>query len=236
MALDSAVWLTFSADPRAEGALRASDRDRGRVFEILGGAFAEGLLDVDEHAERLEAAGEIKTLAEIVPLLEDLVRPADIPAPGTAPLVRPEIAALDEHDDEIPTTPEGIDATALELYRADLRRMAISSAAPSLLTVAIWLVISIASRELIFFWPAFVILGTGMGVFSTVMAKDSIIKQRKRMLTTRAKAKLGDADAQAEIRANPKAFEYDITGTRAKRRIRRAEIERRRRRGEGPLF
>jgi hypothetical protein len=70
-----------TADPE----LRASDADRERVADILRDAFAEGRLDVDEHAERIEAAYAARTLGELEPLTRDLPAPgphAAAPAPA----------------------------------------------------------------------------------------------------------------------------------------------------------
>ncbi|WP_327684050.1 DUF1707 SHOCT-like domain-containing protein [Kitasatospora sp. NBC_00458] len=58
--------------PVAEAELRASDADRERVAELLRDAYAEGRLDVDEHAERIEAAYSAKTLGDLAPLTRDL--------------------------------------------------------------------------------------------------------------------------------------------------------------------
>ncbi|WP_443034507.1 DUF1707 SHOCT-like domain-containing protein [Streptomyces sp. BE303] len=58
--------------PVAQAEMRASDADRERVAELLRDAYAEGRLDVDEHAERIEAAYSAKTLGELVPLTRDL--------------------------------------------------------------------------------------------------------------------------------------------------------------------
>ncbi|MGA5700776.1 DUF1707 SHOCT-like domain-containing protein [Peterkaempfera bronchialis] len=71
----------------AEPALRASDADRERVADILRDAFAEGRLDVNEHAERIEAAYGAKTLGELEPLTRDLPahRPSAAPKPAPAP-------------------------------------------------------------------------------------------------------------------------------------------------------
>ncbi|MFD0349018.1 DUF1707 domain-containing protein [Kitasatospora aburaviensis] len=52
--------------------MRASDADRERVAELLRDAYAEGRLDVEEHAERIEAAYAAKTLGDLVPLTRDL--------------------------------------------------------------------------------------------------------------------------------------------------------------------
>lgn len=225
MALDSSAWSSFSADPRTEGGLRASDADRSAVFEILNAALAEGLLDIPEHGERLDAAAGMRRLGEAVPLVEDLIRPDGGP-PGSGTLVRPELKALDEYSGT-PTTPEAIDAAAVELYREDVRKAIVGAATPSLITVLIWAVTCFAAGSLIFFWPAFVILGTGIGVITTVSSRSSIIRRRREMLTTRARARLGDPRAQAEIESNPSAFRYEPRSSRAERRARRREIDRR---------
>ncbi|MDK1476580.1 DUF1707 domain-containing protein [Streptomyces sp. 549] len=62
-------------DARAEvrpGDVLASDADRDRVAQILRDAFAEGRLDADEHAERLDAAYSARTNGQLEPLLRDL--------------------------------------------------------------------------------------------------------------------------------------------------------------------
>ncbi|MEU8027395.1 DUF1707 domain-containing protein [Streptomyces sp. NPDC049099] len=58
--------------------LRASDRDRDRVAEVLRDALAEGRLDMAEFEERLEAAYTARTYGELAPITRDL------PATGTA--------------------------------------------------------------------------------------------------------------------------------------------------------
>jgi hypothetical protein len=59
--------------------LRASDADRDRAASVLNEALADGRLDVQEHADRLDVLYAAKTHGEIVPVLDDL------PAPGSAP-------------------------------------------------------------------------------------------------------------------------------------------------------
>ena len=53
-------------------ALRASDADRDHVAALLGQALAEGRLDAEEHAERLEGVYGAKTLGQLRPLVADL--------------------------------------------------------------------------------------------------------------------------------------------------------------------
>ncbi|MGI5259988.1 DUF1707 SHOCT-like domain-containing protein [Streptomyces angustmyceticus] len=69
---------TATAPPAvAEGDLRASDADRDRVAEILREALAEGRLDPEEHAERIDTVYRAKTMGELEPVIRDL------PAAGT---------------------------------------------------------------------------------------------------------------------------------------------------------
>ncbi|MFF7811896.1 DUF1707 domain-containing protein [Streptomyces sp. NPDC007945] len=75
------------ADP--QGSLRASDADRDRVADILAEALAQGRLDAEEHADRVEAVYRAKTVGELEPIVRDLpaadggpsgARPAPAPA------------------------------------------------------------------------------------------------------------------------------------------------------------
>ncbi|MQS13822.1 DUF1707 domain-containing protein [Streptomyces kaniharaensis] len=89
---------TSAQVPVAEAELRASDADRERVAELLRDAYAEGRLNVDEHAERIEAAYAAKTLGDLMPLTRDLPShrpvsfekpPLDASAPRPAGPVQP---------------------------------------------------------------------------------------------------------------------------------------------------
>ncbi|MEU3570166.1 DUF1707 domain-containing protein [Kitasatospora sp. NPDC036755] len=76
--------------PVAEAELRVSDADREKVAELLRDAYAEGRLDADEHADRIEAAYAAKTFGDLVPLTRDLParplsfekQPLDAPRPA----------------------------------------------------------------------------------------------------------------------------------------------------------
>lgn len=58
--------------PVPDGTLRASDADRDRVADILRDALAEGRLDAEEHAERLDRVYGAKTVGQLEPLVRDL--------------------------------------------------------------------------------------------------------------------------------------------------------------------
>lgn len=76
-------------------ATRAGHADRDAVVDLLTEAYAEGRLDPEEHAERVEQAMAAKTLGELAPLTADLVpagTPSRTPVPvpqGEGPVVRP---------------------------------------------------------------------------------------------------------------------------------------------------
>ncbi|WP_240139300.1 DUF1707 SHOCT-like domain-containing protein [Streptomyces sp. MUM 178J] len=63
------------AKSRTAPALRASDADRDRIADILREALAEGRLDAEEHAERIDAVYRAKTVGELEPLVRDLPAP-----------------------------------------------------------------------------------------------------------------------------------------------------------------
>ncbi|MEV7421003.1 DUF1707 domain-containing protein [Streptomyces sp. NPDC091212] len=73
--------------PAEPPAIRASDADRDRIADILREALAEGRLDADEHAERIDSVYRAKTVGELEPLVSDLpaagaqARPAAAQAP-----------------------------------------------------------------------------------------------------------------------------------------------------------
>jgi Domain of unknown function (DUF1707) len=72
------MWSRFEHDPRdpAYAGLRASDRDRSVVHDVLAESYAEGRLDRDELDERIAAVDAAKTYADLVPPLRDLTADA----------------------------------------------------------------------------------------------------------------------------------------------------------------
>ncbi|MFP5416187.1 MAG: DUF1707 domain-containing protein [Actinomycetes bacterium] len=66
------VWSRFTADPRRQPSLRASDADRDVAADALNAAFGDGRLDPLEHSDRLERALAARQLGQLVPLLIDI--------------------------------------------------------------------------------------------------------------------------------------------------------------------
>ncbi|SDS15435.1 protein of unknown function [Brevibacterium siliguriense] len=197
----SPVWSRFSADPRSFGQVRATDADRAVVSDVLSEGYALGQLDVTEFDERTEAAAKVKLLGEVPALIEDLVLtdPAETEPRQLDEAERAQaLARLD--DDRVPITPEQIDAAAQKYYRDRVRRSLLGAVAgPVGIVLAIWAISSIASGQFIFFWPIFVIIPMLFGGLGRIAHKDEIIRNRKKELTRRARAHLGDAEAKRQL-------------------------------------
>ena len=54
--------------------IRLSDADRDRAAAELSEHYAQGRLDAEEHAERLDAIWTARTGADLAPIFEDLPR------------------------------------------------------------------------------------------------------------------------------------------------------------------
>lgn len=114
--------------------MRAADADRQAVADQLKAALDEGRLDLHEYDERLQQTYAAKTYGELAPLLSDL--PAQR-GPAGLSFARPE-----------PTDAELTRRWLFEVWSSWLPVVAV--------TTAIWLISSIGSGELLFFWPIWV--------------------------------------------------------------------------------
>ncbi|MFD2092520.1 DUF1707 SHOCT-like domain-containing protein [Blastococcus deserti] len=119
--------------------LRAADADRAAVAALLGEHMSAGRLTVEEYDERLARAYAARTYGELDQLTADL--PATVPAPRPAPpAARATPSPVDTHG--------GWDADP-HSWRSWLTT--------SLIVVTIWAATSLASWELHYFWPIWVI-------------------------------------------------------------------------------
>jgi hypothetical protein len=124
--------------------MRAADADRQAVADQLRTALDEGRLDLDEYDERLQQAYAVKTYGELGPLLADLPS-ATVPAPR-----QPAGAVASQSD--VPA----VDGTNAELTRRWVLEVWSSWVAVVGINSAIWLISSVASSELIYFWPVWI--------------------------------------------------------------------------------
>jgi hypothetical protein len=122
--------------------MRAADADRQAVADQLKAALDEGRLDLHEYDERLQQAYAAKTYGDLHPLLSDLPAAAlPVPAPR-----RP--------SDSIATA--GVGASDAQLARRWVLEVWSSWIPVVGITTVIWLISSIASSELLGFWPVWV--------------------------------------------------------------------------------
>lgn len=126
------VWSRFSADPRSQSAVRASDADRDVAASVVNDAFADGRLDIGEHSERLDAVMRARTLGEMVPLLSDVTVAA-----------RPQVVA----------------SVRSQQVRGVAVRSWLGLA---VLFNVIWLLTSLAAGHLGYYWPMWPMLGTAI--------------------------------------------------------------------------
>ena len=131
------IWDRFTHDPRHEenARLRASDRDRDVVNDVLGTAYAEGRLSPDELDERSDQVAHAKTLGELPPILDDLIAPS-----GAGSLT-----VRDKRTE------------AERRYRQRRHQALLNFLMPSLICWVIWFAINGG-----FPWPAFVMIGTSI--------------------------------------------------------------------------
>lgn len=198
------IWSRFRLDPRTHTRLRAADEDRDIIREHLGDAFADGRLDREEFDERLSAVGSARLLGDLLDPVADLVldaHPIESDAPGdsapgsaSAPVVTStgDAVARRPHGGQDlapppPLTPAEIDRAARE-HHAKLVRSSLSGfVGANAITTLIWLGVGLFSGGFSMFWPIFVMVGTGIGVVSTMSRRSQMIEQRRRELTRRAR-------------------------------------------------
>jgi len=168
--MSGAIWARFEHDPRREenARLRASDRDRDVVNDILGTAYADGRLTPAELDERSDRVLQAKTLGELPPILDDLVAPSGL----TLPAVRDNRAEAERR------------------YRQQRQQALYSFLTPTLICWVIWTWLLLANDGTGFPWPAFVTIGTGMRYFQLATNKEDTIVALERDLEKKERKKL----------------------------------------------
>lgn len=125
--------------------MRAADADREVTAERLRVALEEGRLNLHEYDERLARAYGAKTYAELDEVVADL--------PGPAPAQRAAVAPAPPPPPPVAGNGGPVVGTArgrlLGLWTPWLRVAGI--------LVPIWLLVSIGSRDVANFWPAWVL-------------------------------------------------------------------------------
>lgn len=157
-------------DPRqpAFANLRASDQDREVLRGLLATAYADGRLDREEFDERSDRVTAARLLGDLPAIVDDLVLTGPATGPGTA---------------LAPVASDDLVARARRRYESDRREALVGFLGPSLVCVVIWAAVMFGG----FFWPAFVIAGTGINLVRTLVRRQDIIERHRRRLEKKAK-------------------------------------------------
>ena len=158
------VWREFEHDPRdpAYATMRASERDRDVVRDVLATAYADGRLDREELDERTGAVNAAKTYADLVPPIRDLTADA-VPSLST-PLQRADL-----------------ERKARLHYAEQLREAFFALLVPNLICWAIWFMTGHDG----FIWPVFVTIPTGLNFLRVAGSRGQIIENRIEKLQRR---------------------------------------------------
>lgn len=165
------VWHRFGHDPRVaeHQHLRASDRDRDVVTEVLSEGFADGRLDREELDERQDRLRESRTLGDLPPIVADLVSDSAVPA------VAPAAAA--------PAVPGRFRLDAEAAYRQRLVGAVSGFLIPTLICWVVWIAAGGG-----FPWPLFVTIGTVMGPIGVLASgRERQVAQVERELEEKAR-------------------------------------------------
>ena len=158
------IWDRFTHDPRHEqnSRLRASDRDRDVVNELLGTAYAEGRLTPEELDERSDLVAQSRTLGDLPPILDDLV--------SSTPAIRPAASLRAEAEDR---------------YRQQRQQALMAFLIPSLICWTIW-----AATTQGFPWPVFVMIGTGVRLAHLLGNREGAIREIAKGLEKKERKRL----------------------------------------------
>jgi hypothetical protein len=121
--------------------MRAADSDRETVVARLRTALSEGRLELDEFDERVAEAYRAKTYADLDRLLTDL--------PGVTPVSRSQLAPT-------PPVPAPVPAASPGTVPRWLAALWGTWAAAVGINVVIWLLVSLSTTDLVYFWPMWV--------------------------------------------------------------------------------
>ncbi|SCE92449.1 protein of unknown function [Micromonospora coriariae] len=182
--------------------MRAADADREAVAERLRVALGEGRLDLHEYDERLQRAYAARTYAELDALLTDLPPVAPPERSTLAPVTAPTAGPLDGGAQGQPVPAGGVAARWLaEMWFPYLKVIAI--------VVTIWAVTSVLSRDLLYFWPAWVagpwgavlVVHTVTGIAGGEPRRQAIERERRRAKRQRRRElRAGEPDERDEPR------------------------------------
>lgn len=171
-------WTGFAHDPReaAHAGLRASDRERELVRQVLAAAFADGRLEREEYDERSDAVAAARTLGDLPPLVADLV--------PLHPVVRRPSDAL------VQAGPDDLRRRAVATWEAERRSAVLGLVGVSLVCWAIWTATSFSGGgfDADFPWPLIVSAVLVARLIRVVVTREeTIVDETQRLERRQAK-------------------------------------------------
>ncbi|MFL6119463.1 DUF1707 domain-containing protein [Actinophytocola sp.] len=130
--------------------MRAGDTDRQAVADKLKQALDEGRLDLGEYDERLQKAYAAKTYGDLNGLLDDL--------PGATVTARPQPVAHPAVPHPAPPVPSSRSGQLVRAWFGGFGGV-------FLVCTTIWLITSLSSGHLQYFWPVWLLIPTLLGLF-----------------------------------------------------------------------
>ena len=160
------VWTRFDHDPRHpdNARLRASDRDRDVVNDVLGSAYSDGRLRSDELDARSDAAAGAQTLGELPSIIDDLV--------ARTPATTAHLPALDHR------------AEAELRYRRLLAVVRVIWLVPTLICWVVWGAVLLGGRGS-YPWPIFPTIGTSVPMLIVLASHKEIVAMNEGRLQRR---------------------------------------------------
>jgi len=175
------IWERFTLDPRTEqnAHMRAADRDRDVVNDVLGTAYAEGRLTPEELDERTDQVAHARTLGQLPAIVSDLV--ASTP-------VRPHSRDLR--------------AEAERRYRMHRQQALVAFLVPTLICWVVWSSVLLAGAGTNFPWPAIVTVATSVRLVQLLLTKEETTSSIEHRLEKKERKRLA-ARQRRELRAPP---------------------------------
>jgi hypothetical protein len=158
------IWRRFEHDPRdpTYATMRASDRDRAVVHDVLVESYGDGRIDREEFDERSSQVTAAKTYADLVPPIRDL----------TADALSARVATVPTAD---------LERQARRYYGEQVRDSFFGFLIPNLICWAIWYM----TGHSLFIWPLFVLIPTGANLARVLASRGSIVAARVEKLERR---------------------------------------------------
>lgn len=144
--------------------MRAADSDRQAVADKLKLALDEGRLDLGEYDERLQRTYAAKTYGDLSGLLDDL--------PGSPPAIHPQAAPAPQAAAPAPVA----SSRGGQLVKAWLGGFG----GTFVLCTVIWLVTSIGSGHLTYFWPVWLLIPMVLGALGQLGGRDRYGRRDRR--------------------------------------------------------